>query len=191
MANMASVAYAIEGPKESLEQIQQAVIKGMKTNKDYWTEYKACEALGFDFNTLDTTRLGGSIEEEPYFEDDGSLTIHAEERWGLQGFCDLLEAKFPDIKIYWIVEESGCEVYCTNDKEGKHFPDRYYCELCQDDFSDYEYFKTEEAMYNWLSEKTQGRVHNAETAEQFNQDYEETGDECENYITIHQFEVVD
>jgi hypothetical protein len=94
---------------------------------------------------------------------------------------------FSEIKVYWIVEESGCEVYCTNDKKGKYFPERYWVDTAQDDIYDSEYFSTEEAMYKWLNEKY--GVKSKEEVEAWNADYEATGDECENFIYIHEFDI--
>ena len=186
MANIASVAYAIEGPQKNLEEILGAICLAM-TDKKHWTEYKACEHLGFSEQELDGKRLGGEIDDDPTLE-NGVLSFYAEERWGLQDFNELLEQKFPDIKIYWVVEESGCEVYATNDKEGKYFPDRFYVDICIDDIYDSEYFTKEESMWKWISEKTGGKITNMEQAEAF------VGDEdslYDNFISIHQFSVMD
>ena len=184
---MASVAYAIEGPQKDLEKILGAICLTM-TDKKHWTEYKACEHLGFSEKELDNKRLGGEINDGPTLE-NGVLRFYAEERWGLQDFEELLKKKFPDIKVYWTVEESGCDVYCSNDKEGKYFPERYWVDTAQDDIYQSEYFRTEEAMYKWLNEKH--GVKSEEEVEAWNADYEATGDECENFISIHKFEIVD
>ena len=189
MANIASVAYAIEGSQESLLKIQEAINKAVndKETKKY-EEYLACLNLGFTEKFLENYRLGGEISEEVEVRDD-VLRFWSEERWGLQDFDELLIQKFPDIKVYWVVEESGCEVYCTNDKEGKYFPERYWVDTAQDDIYDSEYFSTEEAMYKWLNEKY--GVKSKEEVEAWNADYEATGDECENFIRIHKFEIID
>ena len=189
MANMASVAYAIEGPRESLDEILGAIILGID-DEHHWAEWSACRKLGFSEEELDNKRLGGEISEEPEIR-DGVLRFWAEERWGLQDFEELLRQKFPDIKVYWVVEESGCEVYCTNDKEGKYFPERYWVDTAQDDIYQSEYFRTEEAMYKWLSEITNGRVKSAEDVEAFNSDYEDACEEDENFINIHEYAIVD
>lgn len=185
---MASVAYAIEGPRESLEDILGAIIIGMD-DAHHWAEWSACRELGFSEEELDDKRLSGEISEEPEINKQGVLRFYAEERWSLQDFEELLRQKFPDIKIYWVVEESGCEVYCTNDKEGKYFPERYWVDTAQDDIYNSEYFSTEKAMYKWLNEKY--GVKSEEEVEAWNADYEATGDECENFISIHKFEVID
>ena len=187
MANIASVAYAIEGPQKNLEEILGAICLAM-TDKEHWTEYKACEHLGFSEQELDDKWLGGEIDDDPTLE-NGVLRFYAEERWGLQDFADLLEEKLPDITVYWIVEESGCEVYCTNDKEGKYFPERYYVDTCIDGIYNSEYFQTEEEVYKWLDKLTNGRVKSEEDVEKFNADYEDSGTDDENFIYIHEFEV--
>ena len=185
MANMASVSYRIEGPRETLAKINTAILKAMP-QKEHWDEWEACINLGFPKSQLRNYRLGGEISEEPSLSEN-LLEFYAEERWGLQDFEELLRQKFPEIKVYWIVEESGCEVYATNDKEGKYFPERFYCELCLDNQIDTEYFKTEKDMYNWLEDMTKGIVYDFDTVDEFNGDY----DDDENYILIHQFEVMD
>lgn len=188
MANMASVAYAIEGNEKSLVEILGAVCLAICSDKKHWEEYQTCINLGFTEDELKDRRLGGEIDDDPTLE-NGVLRFYAEERWGLQDFEELLIQKFPDIKVYWVVEEPGCEIYCTNDREGKYFPERYWVDTAQDDIYDSEYFKTEEAMYKWLNEKY--GVKSKEEVEAWNTDYEATGDECENFIYIHEFEIVD
>ena len=188
MANMASVAYAIEGSEKSLTKILGAICLAIASEETFYEEYLACKNLGYTEEELEGKRLGGEISEEPTIK-DGVLKFRAEERWGLQDFEQLLRQKFPNIKVYWQVEECGCEVYCTNDKEGKYFPERYWVDTAQDDIYYSEYFSTEEAMYKWLNEKY--GVKSEEEVEAWNADYEATGDECENFIYIHKFEIED
>ena len=188
MANMASVAYAIEGPQEVLEQIQQAIIKAIP-DKDHWSEWKVCEYLDIPI-TDDKCRLGGEISEEPTIK-DGVMRFWAEERWGLQDFEELLRKKFSEIKVYWIVEESGCDVYATNDKEGKYFPERYYADVCIDGNYYSEYFPTEKALFEWLAKLTNNRVKSAEDIENFNADYEDSGNDDENFINVYEYDLSD
>lgn len=191
MANMASVAYAIEGSQDSLTRIKEAINKAVNNKDDKkYEEYITCLNLGFTEEELEKHRLGGEMYEEVEIKDD-VLRFWAEERWGLQDFEELLRQKFSDIKVYWIVEECGCGVYCTNDREGKYFPERYWVDTAQDDIYQSEYFKTEEAMYEWLSKITNGRVKSKEDVEEFNSDYEDSGTDDENFIYIHEFEIVD
>ena len=191
MANMASVSYAIEGSEESLKKINEAIVVAVNSDDKRYEMYQAAEYLGLPIEE-GKTRLGGEIEEEPTWDEKtGALKFWSEERWGLQDFAELLEKQFPDIKVYWIVEESGMEIYCTNDAEGKYFPERYWVDTAIDDIYNSEYFKTEEQVYEWLEKLTYGRVKSAEDVEKFNADYEDSGTDNENFIYIHEFEVED
>lgn len=188
MANWASVAYAIEGPNEILERIKKAIMYAIADKSKYYEEYQALVNLGYSTVGLDECRLGGNIMDEPDLN-DGVLRFWSEERWGLQDFNVLLEKLFPEIKVYWIVEESGCEVYCTNDKEGKYFPERYWVDTCIDDNYQSEYFRDEESMYKWLSDLTGGRVTNPEQLDAFNSDCKVSDSFDENFISIHEFQI--
>lgn len=187
MANMASVAYAIEGPEGTLQKINRAIIKATKNTDDKrWSEYIVCDYLGIPYDE-DKTSLGGEIND---FEiSDGVLRIFAEERWGLQDFNTLLEQKFPDIKVYWIVEESGCVVYATNDKEGKYFPDRFYVDTCINGNYQADYLTKEEDVFKWLSKLTNGKVTTFEDVDTFNEEAEDRGDE--DFISIHEYAVME
>jgi fibro-slime domain-containing protein len=112
----------------------------------------------------------------------------------LNGYCDniwftrYLKHKFPDIKVYWIVEECGFEIYCTNDKEGKYFPERFWVDTCIDGSYNSEYFETKEQVYEWLNKLTLGRVKCEEDVTNFNADYENDGAD-ENFIYVHEFDI--
>ena len=186
MANMASVAYAIEGSKISLVGILGAICLAIYDNHNHWEEYQTCINLGFTDDELENKRLGGEISEKPTL-DNGVLRFYAEEKWGLQDFEELLRQKFSDIKVYWIVEESGCEVYCTNDKEGKYFPERYWVDTSQDNIYESEHFETEEQMYKWLNEKY--GVKSEEEVKAWNANYKDSGTDDENFIYIHKFDI--
>lgn len=188
MANMASVAYAIEGSEKSLKEIELAIILSKEDTK-YWSEYTVCKILGFTDKELDNYRLGGEIDEDAIDNGQGVLKFYAEERWGLQDFHILLKKKFPDITVYWSVEESGCAVYCTNDKEGKYFPERYYADVCIDGNYYSEYFPTEKALFEWLAKLTNNRVKSVEDIENFNADYEDSGNDDENFINVYEYDL--
>ena len=190
MANIASVTYAIEGPQEVLNKINEAIVVTVNSDDNRYEMYQAAEYLNLPIE--DGTRLGGEIEEEPTWDErTGALKFWSEERWGLQDFAELLEEKFPDIRIYWMVEEPGMEIYCTNDAEGKYFPERYWVDTCIDSIYNSEYFETEQQVYEWLDKLTHGRVKTKEDAESFNADYEDSEASDENFIYIHEFEIVE
>lgn len=186
MANWASTSYAVEGSKKTLEWIEKAVIESTVDNESRGWELDILERLGVEYKSYHHLR-GHVLEDSAKWKGE-ALRFDAEEAWGLSDLGDCLKAAFPDIKVYWVVEESGCEVFCTNDAEGKYFPERYWVDTAQDDIYRSEYFTTEEAMYKWLSEKY--GVKDKDDLDAWNADYEATGDDCENFIYIHEFEVV-
>ena len=184
---MASVAYAIEGSEKSLEEILRAIYFAT-TEEKYWTEYEACINLGLTKEELEDKKLRGEISDAPTLE-NGVLRFYAEERWGLQDFEELLRQKFPDIKVYWTVEESGCDVYCSNDKEGKYFPDRFYADICVDGDYYSEYFVSEDSLFKWLSNITHREINSFDDIEEFNSNYEGSCEDDENFINVHIFDV--
>ena len=185
---MASVSYAIEGPKEILQKIFEAIVVAVNSDDKRYEMYQAAEYLKLPIT--DDTRLGGEISDEPTWDENtGALRFWSEERWGLQDFAELLEKKFPDIKVYWIVEECGCEVYCTNDAEGKYFPERYLVDACFNSIDYYEYFETEEQVYKWLDKITHGEIKTESDVERYNDNASNSN--LDRYIYIHKFEVTE
>ena len=187
MANMASVSYVIEGSKESLSAICQAICKAFNNKDKHWDEYAICINLGFSDKELEQFKLGGELLNSPSLG-NSFIRFDTEERWGIQDFKTLLKHKFPDIKVYWIVEECGFEIYCTNDKEGKYFPERFWVDTCIDDSYNSEYFETKEQVYKWLNKLTLGRIKCEEDVTNFNADYENDGAD-ENFIYVHEFDI--
>lgn len=194
MANWAYTSYAIEGPKETLEKIEQAILHHpvKEGSSDGW-EGNILMALNGTDDWKSTSYMRGFINEEPWYEEShGALRFSAEEAWGVTDFDEELMSIFPDIKVYWITEEPGMAVYQTNDKEGKYFKDRFYVDTCIDNADTYtdndykdEYFETEKDAYEWIAEITKGKVSTKEEVDKFN---EECGED--EFILVHKFEIV-
>ena len=153
MPNWASTSYRIEGRKEDLVKVRDAIKKARAmSNKDIskgWEGY-VVELLGATKKQIDTNYLRGFIE---FYEiDNNVLRIDAEEAWGATDFRHVLADIMPQLSIYFIVEECGCEVYATNDKEGKYFPERFYLDTCINGICRSDYFETEEEVLNNVAE---------------------------------------
>ena len=204
MANWASTSYAIEGPKETLQRIEEAILHHPveKDSSDNW-EGNILKALDIEWEPHHMEQEGNNIEfsgyymrgfiqEEPWWDErHDSLRFDAMEAWGATDFHEVLEKNIPDIKVFYVVEESGEEVYATNDKEGKYFKDRFFVDTCIDGNYQSEYFTYESSVYKWLHDITNGRVNSREEAEKFNADYEDSDAGDENYISIHEFSVIE
>lgn len=123
MANWAQTSYRIEGNSEDLQELNDLCKAFLSKERPVMEEGASEEwegniilALGIDKGS---SYLRGFIQECEL--EDGVLCIEASEAWGATDFRHLLEGHYEDMKVYYIVEEEGCEVYATNDVEGKYF----------------------------------------------------------------------
>ena len=70
---------------------------------------------------------------------DDVLTISTETSWKeMSETRHFIETCFPNLKIYYLEEEEGCERFYTNDVNKLYFKERYYLE----GFDDNRYFET-------------------------------------------------
>lgn len=60
------------------------------------------------------------------------------------------------MKVYFIVEEEGGEVYATNDKEGRFFDYRFLVDSCVDGADEWEYFDTKEQALSYVARRMGG-----------------------------------
>ena len=121
MANWARTDYRIEGNQKDLQEIynlckafdnSERPVMEDGASKDW--EGNIILALGIEKGE---SYLRGFIQSCEL--SDGLLCIEAEEAWGATDFRHLLEKHYNGMKVYYIVEEDGCEVYATNDIDGK------------------------------------------------------------------------
>ncbi|MDY3852935.1 MAG: hypothetical protein SO013_08660 [Prevotella sp.] len=190
MANWASTSYRIEGSKSDLEKVFNVIDgfmtgkrKPVKENASMDWEGNIVKALGATEEQMSKNYLRGFIQT---YEMDGDIiSIEAEEAWGLTEFRHVLTQLMPELTIYYIVEEPGCEVYATNDSEGKYFTDRFYVDACINGNYDSDYFETEEQAIKYAA--TLLRKENVTRDEVKEWTKEQEGDD---YLYIHEFEHV-
>lgn len=147
MANWATVQYVIEGSKEDLFKIDDAI--GIDLEKDVW-EGNVLTSLGMSQEEVNDYSLRGFIQDS-FQEHETVLKIYAEEAWNLTEFKDCLKKLFPNITIYWYIEEPGYEIYETNDIEGKYFSDRF---ILFAETNDPEYFESEDRLFEYLKKES-------------------------------------
>lgn len=191
MANWCITDYRIEGSEESLKKINDALLNHavVEDSSDNW-EGNVLIALGYtekelrDANTKYYLR-GFVTYYEPPKSFEYPLSLNCEEAWNVTDFRKLLEEKLPDVKVYFTAEEPGCEYYVTNDEEGIYFPDRYYVDayIGNDWYS--EYFGTKEDALEYISQISDCKTE--EDIEKFNENQEDD----EEYICIHEFEIIE
>ena len=187
MANWASTSYRIEGSESELRKIFN-VIEDFITGKNEPVEKNASrewegnivKALGATKEQMEKYYLHGFIYE--YEFKNNILSIEAQEAWGATDFRHILRQLMPELNIYFVVDEPDCEVYATNDADGKYFSERFYVDACVDGNYESDYFETEEqAMF--YAAKLLGK-------EKVTKEELENWKKEEEFIRIHEFEVI-
>ena len=192
MANWASTSYRIEGSESDLKKVYD-VIDNFVTGKskpvleDASKEWEGniVKALGASDEQLKESYLRGFIEE---YELDGDvISINAEEAWGATDFRHILGNLMPELTIYYIVEEAGCDVFATNDIDGKYFPEQYLVDAYVKDADFYEYFETKGQMKDFVSSLIGKEDFTDEDIEAWNEEHEDD----DSYIYVHEFQYVE
>ena len=191
MANWASTSYAIEGNKSDLESVFNVIndfvksnVKPVEANASKEWEGNIVKALGASEEQMKNNYLRGFIQT--YEIIDGVLYIEAEEAWGATDFRHLLAKLMPELTIYYIVEECGCEVYATNDCDGKYFTESYYVDICIDGDYFNDYFNTEEQVLSYVAQLLKKESVTMKDIDEWNEEQ----DDNENYIYVHEFKYV-
>ena len=192
MANWASTSYRIEGSESDLKKVYNVIDnfvsgKSKPVLEDASTEWEGniVKALGASDEQLKRSYLRGFIEE---YELDGDvISINAEEAWGATDFRHILGKLMPELTIYYIVEEAGCDVFATNDIDGKYFPEQYLVDAYVKDADFYEYFETKEQMKDFVSSLIGKEDFTDEDIEAWNEEHEDD----DSYIYIHEFQYVE
>ena len=126
-----------------------------------------------------------------YEMEDDILTLNTETAWAeMAETRHFIESCFPGMKIYYIEEESGCEIFNTNDSEGIYFKDRYYL----DGFEESEYFETLEEAAKYVKEivghEVEATVKAIDKAlSDYVEENEEDDPDC--YYSFHEFTVLE
>lgn len=188
MANWASTSYRIEGKQEDLQQIYDLFIAFDKGEKKTWDEKTSEEwegnivwALGGDITKYYLRGFIQTCELE-----NGLLSIEAEEAWGASDFRKFLESHYEGMRVYYIVEEEGCEVYATNDTEGKYFNYRFLVNSCIDGNDEWEYFKTEQEALAYIAERLDLDSITVSQLETWQENHENEDD----YICFNEYKIV-
>ena len=188
MANWATTLYRIESKSEDLQELHNLCKAFLNKERPVMEEGASEEregniilALGIDKGS---SYLRGFIQECEL--EDGVLRIEASEAWGATDFRHLLEGHYEDMKVYYIVEEEGCEVYATNDVEGKYFSYRFAVDSCVEGEDEFEYFKTEAEALQYIAGRLNRNSISVEEIKEWNEEHELDDD----YISLHEYEIV-
>ena len=191
MPNCASTTYIMEAKPEQAKELYDKIDSLTKMEKPlvengFGKLWMGClvNLLGGDWNKV---YCRGEIID--YNLNDDHVSISCETAWGeMPEFRHFIEQQYPGSKIFYCVEESGNEVYATNDADGEYFKDRY----CVDSYDGLEYFETIEAAARFIGKKIGKQLKpDFREIEQAIDDYLEEHDDDESWMSFHQYDVTD
>lgn len=188
MANWASTSYRIVGNENDLQELFLIIKAFMDNERPTMTERTTNDwegnvvlALG---ESIENCRIRGFIQT--YELGDGVLSIETEEAWGITDFRHILEHHFKDMKVYYVVEEPGMEIYATNDVDGRFFTCNFMVDSCVDGKDDVEYFDTLKEAFAYICKRLgRGSISIADI-NKWNEEHENSDD----YIFLHEFELI-
>lgn len=154
MPNWCSTAYAIEGNAKELKKLYD-LMNGLQERKEplvpngFGTAWLGClvDALGENWEKVHCRGDWNNLQF-----DSNVLTFNTETAWSpCNEVFDMVCEKYPTLHYFYQSEEPGMGLYCTNDEDGKHFPDRFYVDVCISEEEYYtEYFSDLQSVYDWL-----------------------------------------
>ena len=122
------------------------------------------------------------------FSDEGVLTFDTEHAWSRPAEVEMLiEKAFPSLRIYFLEEELGMDIFQTNDESKQFFPQQV---IIDEESEGMEYY-TEEEAFKRLSELTGMTVSTWEEAEVYISSINKSQDEAggEGHIWVHRAEI--
>lgn len=180
MANYSYTSVKIIDELPSLENLRNSLI--CETGEK--TEYDVLEELGYSNEELDDMDLRGYINYFVLDKDKEILNIFITHKWCSPiDFLRAIAEKFPDASIYYSTEETGCEVFETNDFDGEFF-DRY---IVTDTESEDQYFNDFDDLQKWAIDLFGFDKKEIDTFDKLKRKVEESDDD----ISVYEFEIVD
>ena len=192
MPNWCDTTYKCVGDPKEVRELHE-ILERMNNRKEpihpngfgnLWLGELVIE-LGFD---CEKYRCRGEITYYDY-DGEGLLSISQNTAWCEQeGVRQAIQEKFPSIKVYYMEEEPGCDVYYTNDFTGDFFPERFLL----DGEDVYEYFETIEEVSEFVNERFGLTTTPDFTEIELQLDkYVEEKDDSDFYLNLHEFRYVE
>lgn len=194
MSNTCFATYKVTGSKESvtklhstikeLDEKEKALVDNDWYNPNLWLGCLV-KALGGE---PDNVNCRGYITS--YKLDQDVLTLTTETAWvEMAETRHFLESCFPSMKIYFIEEEYGEEIFRTNDIDGRFFKDRYYLDASEGS----SYFETLVEAAEYISvivgHKVEPILKDVEDAVA---NYVKSAeDDDDMYMTFHEFKILE
>lgn len=185
MPNWCSTTYICTGRKKSIKKLYHVLTELSKGESRIKNDFgnlwlgNVVDSLGGNWEEI---RCRGKIMSYNLDPKTRDLIIYQETAWCEQSeFRYFLESKLQGLKIYYLEEESGCEIYYTNDATGLYFPDRYILECEGIDDGYYEYYSDFNKMILDVEDFTEEKFTGPKTEEGLNEYLNEFNERPENY----------
>ena len=191
MPNWCTTSYALTGGRKEVRSLYNKM-KRLQERKTplvpngFGTTWLGClvKALGGDPEKVYCRGQWSGLRLTP----EGVLFFDTEHAWSRPAEVEmLLEKAYPSLRIYFLEEELGMDIFQTNDATGEYFKEQ----VIIDEESDGMEYYTEEAALVHLTELAGKPITSWEEAEAFTNAINEAQDEGEGeeHIWLHKAEI--
>lgn len=192
MPNWCMTTYQCVGSKSDITKLYNAISE-LETSKQplypngFGKMWLGCLVIKLGYKWEDYDCRGEII----YFErvNPTQLRIDQETAWEEQkGVREVIENKFPSIKVWYVEEEPGSVIYRTNDAAGTYFPDHFLI----DTHEGTEYFKTISDAAEYVLELTGRKPRTKQEIVAALKQYEDQrqNEDEDAYYSFHEFKIV-
>lgn len=200
MPNWCSTTYKCTGRKKDLKKLYETLnhlkySEKPKVDNGFGPLWLGCVvgALGGNWEEV---ACRGQVLDFSLNSTKDVLTIIQETAWCEQSdFRGFLEFKFPGMKIFYQEEESGCDVYYTNDDTGCYFPERYILDWDEGSETGYDYYQNIEDVIGDMEDFTGEKYEGPRTVAGVEEYLDEWNSREENedvaYCYLHEFRFSD
>lgn len=192
MANWCLSEYVIEGDAKELKNLYD-LMSGLQERKEptirngFGTAWLGClvDALG---RSWEEVSCRGSWYNLDF--DGNALSFNTETAWSPCGeVLDLVCEKYPTLRYYYRSEEPGNALYCTNDREGRYFTDRFYVDVrTPDEECCSEYFSDLHIAFEWLEGILDARIQSRQDIDAMIAQWQKDGADA--YCYINEFQIL-
>lgn len=192
MANTCCNTIKVTGPEKDLDQLNKhicAVIDDAKKTSiyNYPGMNDLLQALGYTPEQLKDIRRREWLNNDRPKIEDGVLSLNTESAWNFQGEAwELVKKKYPSLDIYYQAEETGMDIFCTNDTTGKYFQDKYLLDWYRDDDGEMEYFQDDTALIEYVQKNIDSTVSTFEDVQELLDTINKESDD--NFARLHKIE---
>ena len=192
MPNWCTTSYALIGERKEVRSLYNKMKKLQERKTPLVANGFGTTWLGCLVKSLGKDPQGVYCRGRWYnlkLSEDGTLTFDTEHAWSRPAEVEMLiESSFPSLKIYFLEEELGMDIFQTNDEPGQFFKQQI---IIDEESEGMEYY-TEEEAFKRLSELTGKTVTTWEEADYYLSALNETQDEAggEGHVWIHKADIV-